>query len=156
MLGIPRDCNESVADTLEPEQLARFRECELHFRFACGLSTGADQLQQLADEAGLTADVKFMVDASDYTLSKVLGEERSQELKLFLQSVGNRLLMSTKAVDDPDKWTPELCTERAVGYGNMQLLVAAFYNVPSGTITPLWSPGRYRNEDWLPLLPRRM
>ena len=44
---------------------------------------------------------------------------------------------------------------RVLGYGNHAFLIAFPYNVPTQTLTLLWSTGTVDGIPWMPLLPRR-
>jgi hypothetical protein len=77
------------------------------------------------------------------------------ELREFLREVGKSLLLSTKGEREHHPWTSKKCEESALGYNNDERLVVVEYNTPTGTITPIWSGGSYRNAPWLPLFPRR-
>ena len=52
-------------------------------------------------------------------------------------------------------WEADKISQRALGYGNDAYLVAFPYNVPTATLTLLWSEGKVGGNDWLPLLRRR-
>ncbi len=156
LLGLPTDLNEHIAERLTAEDEARFRTAELHFRFAAAHSNGMESLRELLVEQQLNASLEALHQVDRITLGSAVTGTDYDELAGFLHEVGLSLLKSTKQCSDPEKWTDELCDERALGYSNMQLLVAAFYNVPTTTVTALWSPGFFRGVDWIPLVPRRV
>jgi hypothetical protein len=62
--------------------------------------------------------------------------------------IGRQLLESQQV-------PPERVAQRVLGYGNSAYLVAFPYNVPTATLTLLWSEGKADGIDWMPLLPRR-
>src|SRR5262249_52479746 len=49
---------------------------------------------------------------------------------------------------------PEKVAQRTLGYGNNAYLVVFRYNVPTATLTLLWSEGKADRIGWMPLLPR--
>lgn len=155
LLGLPADLDEHLADELASHEASTFRERRIHFRFAAAHTSGVCALKELISEISLQADVRAMHSIDTDTLRKAVGTEEYDELSAFLADVGFSLLMSTRHVDDPVKWTEELCRERALGYSGFELLVASFYNVPTTTVTAVWADGIYRNQPWVPLLPRR-
>lgn len=155
LLGLPADLDEHLADELAPHEASAFRERRIHFRFAAAHTSGVRALEQLIAEISLQADVRAMRSIDTDTLRQAVGADQYDELAGFLADVGEALLGSTKQVEDPVKWTEELCRERALGYSGFGLLVTSFYNVPTTTVTALWADGIYRNQPWVPLLPRR-
>lgn len=155
LLGLRADLDEHLADELAPHEASAFRERRIHFRFAAAHTTGVRALEQLIAEIPLQADVCAMRIIDNDTLKQAMGADEYDELAGFLGDVGYALLTSTKQVEDPVKWTERLCRKRALGYSGFELLVASFYNVPTTTVTALWANGLYRNQPWVPLLPRR-
>lgn len=152
LLGLdPERENEEVASPLRPEMRDRFLKKRVSFRFACGTESGVANLSSLVQShwSG-QPDIRVMQDAASPNVEAI-----DARLAQFLATVGEALLASTKGLENPAKWTQELCTERALGYGGGGLLVSTFYNTPTGTATALWSGGQYRRVPWMPLLPRR-
>jgi HD superfamily phosphohydrolase len=149
--GLEPDLNESLADRLPAEQMKRLRERGVRFRFAYARPSGIEALKEITEAAELGDDVGAMiVDEQEDPLA-----EEGEELTAFLADVGERLLLSTKHLEDPQKWTKDLCAERALGYSNAKRLVVLAYNTPTSTITALWKSGTYRGAPWMPLFPRR-
>jgi hypothetical protein len=52
-------------------------------------------------------------------------------------------------------WPPEKTDDRILGYGNAGGLTVFHYNVPTTTITALWSTSRSKEANWTALFPRR-
>jgi hypothetical protein len=50
---------------------------------------------------------------------------------------------------------PEKVAQRTLGYGSKAYLVVFRYNVPTATLTLLWSEGKAHGIGWMPFLPRR-
>lgn len=118
----------------------------LRFRFAYGTPQGMQRLRDKAAELGLEADV----DAA--RVEEEVGQDLAPgtELAEFLREVGLSLLRTSDLGWDEDK-----LHDRALGYGNCARMLASPYGLPTSTVTALWKSGRYRNQAWLPLLPRR-
>lgn len=153
--GDQEDLDESLAHRLTAPQLERLKQHNLFFRFVFGYEKGRDNLLRLCRAKGLrTAQVDWY-QPTGLSLREAPGIPQRDEIIKFLRTVGYELLRSTKARENPSKWTDSLCRRRALGYGNDAQLVALFYNCPTGTMTPMWKEGTFRQIDWLPLLPRR-
>lgn len=152
LLGMePDKANEDVAYPLRDEMRRRLLEKKVCFRFACGTEQGVTHLASLVRSIwDAEPDIRIMHNASTPTVEGI-----DVGLAEFLRTVGSALLNSTKGSENPVKWTPELCAERALGYGGDGLIVSTFYNTPTGTATPIWASGEYRAVPWKALLPRR-
>ncbi|WP_280800305.1 HD domain-containing protein [Mesorhizobium sp. C416B] len=81
------------------------------------------------------------------------------DLEGFLRGVGEQLVAWTRFNADglPTLSSAQLseCKRDALGYRGAMALACTPLNVPTGTITALWSPGFYNGEPWVPLLIRR-
>ena len=158
MLGLPPDLPEEakLSRRLTDEEETRLRDGRhIAFRFSFATAAGIDSLRRLLEEQTLPVDVAAGVTkAHDEELLPGAGGERARLIE-FLREVGRDLLVSTKGTENPVKWTQELIEARALGYGNLALLVVPYYNCPAGTLTALWRSGVFRGVPWLPLFPRR-
>jgi HD superfamily phosphohydrolase len=136
---------------LTAEQQQALKERQVDFHFAWAWKVGIERLEELAEELGLEGEVR--ADAVDDSGSPLEGHDRLDELRGFLAEVGAELLKTTKGADHG--WTEEQCANSALGYDGDERLIVIEYNTPPGTITAIWSPGQYRQADWMPLFPRR-
>ena len=145
---------DPVARKLPEDLRAELLNRPVNFRFASGLDAGVAAFEVVVREyfAPGTYTIGYMLSAET---SQFLTYGEAAPLVEFLHRVGEDLLLTTKAVSNPDKWTSDLCRERALGYGSGPLLVSTFYNVPTSSVTALWASGKYRGIPWIPLLPRR-
>ncbi len=71
----------------------------------------------------------------------------------FFADVGYSLLEERAATRWPKKIREERRKKHAIGFGDDQLLVVFYYNVPKATVTLLWERGKYQGRDWFPLFP---
>ncbi len=157
--GLPLDLpnEDDLAPSLSAEDRENLQKRGVRFRFLYGLNSGLDYLKRVAKSVGLNEDVVAFSVAGGWThsLDRLSEQEEFSPLRAFLSRVGHDLLLSTKHVESPEKWTTTRCQERALGYGNLEQLVVFAYNTPTATLTALWKGGRFRNREWLPLFPRR-
>jgi len=138
---------------LGPDQRQALRERSVRFHFAWAWHQGVERLAERQQVLQLDAEVGAMViDESGPALN---GISNSEALRAFLREVGKSVLMTTKGQRGRKPWSEEKCERSALGYNNDERLVVIEYNTPTGTITPLWSSGTFRNADWTPLFPRR-
>ncbi|MHC4398551.1 MAG: phosphoribosyltransferase-like protein [Planctomycetota bacterium] len=156
--GMPTGLDEYVADSLSSEDKERLARGDVRFRFLYGTDAGISSVRKLAGHVGLTTDVAKLntLTTKPRSLDAVLSEEEAGRLRTFLSDVGQSLLESTKAKQNPEKWTTERCREFSLGYGDSEQLLVFAYNTPTATITALWKGGVYRGARWLPLFPRRL
>jgi hypothetical protein len=153
--GEQPELDEELTAPLSESERDAIREATTRFRFVYAEEPELEAFGIEAERFGLSSDAAAAQHHTDLgLLSDVLGDD-AEDLAAFLREVGTSLLMSTKHVETPEKWTEQRCTEFALGYGDSQRLVAMAHNVPTGTITPLWKAGTFRGTQWRPLLPRR-
>lgn len=82
----------------------------------------------------------------------------SSDLKSFLCTVGRELIASTNhgtSFSDLPNEKQEECAGKEFGYGNVGSLLATAINVPTSTVTAIWSPGIFAARGWMPLMIRR-
>jgi HD superfamily phosphohydrolase len=140
---------------LTPEEQVAFKNRDVRFHFAWGWKEGVKRLEEQCASLGLTAEVDAVeVDESGPALDADNIPD-SHALREFLRKVGISIIETTKGERSHNPWDRERCANSALGYNNDERLVVIEYNTPTGTITPLWSQGTFRNAPWLPLFPRR-
>lgn len=139
---------------LNEPQLARLRDQLSSFQFGWAWEPGIEHLRTVAGEVGLTQEVHALRKETTGD-SPLAGLPDEQELRDFLATVGESLLLTTRGQQPTDPWDQERCRANALGYGNSERLVVTEYNTPAGTFTALWKRGAYRQTEWLPLFPRR-
>jgi hypothetical protein len=142
------------SSALNEQQLERLQERLDSFQFGWAWEPGVEHLRSVAADVGLSQEVHALRKeaAAD---SPLAGLPDEQELREFLATVGESLLLTTRGQQPTAPWSKERCRENALGYGNSERLVVTEYNTPAGTLTALWKRGAYRQAEWLPLFPRR-
>lgn len=154
--GQESSLDEEFGDPLTGPEREILKQRSVRFRFAWGYEPGLDRLRKALGELGLPADVgAVQSEPVGPGLGRALRGDELTSVRAYLEKVGRALLMSTKHVVDPERWTKERCNERALGYGNDERLVVLPYNTPTGTVTALWKGGTSGSTPWLPLIPRR-
>jgi hypothetical protein len=159
-LDIPREQwpaqmqgEENVYETrLSADEIEAFKGREVTIAVCAALPTSEETLRTALEGHGFVnfAGLRFGHDLASYAWS--------DDLMVFLTAVGRSLLPwssfgKTEAeLDDEER---EFCSQMAFGYANAGGLTATSSNVPSSTITALWSPGLYLGSPWMPLLIRQ-
>ncbi len=151
--GEPVELDEDLAMPLSEEQIEELRKRAVQFRFIYAEAAELASFAKLADAHGLAGGADALVERS--TLDVIAPSHVSDGLVAFMHEVGESLLLSTKHVEAPMKWTSERCQTFALGYGDARRTVVMAHNTPTGTLTALWKAGRFRGADWMPLFPRR-
>lgn len=154
--GLPTDVDEDLADQLTEPQRKALTGRQVRFRFLFGTQEGIGHFAKLARQLDLGDDIQAVhLSTAQPAISAILEEHDCGRLREVLADVGQALLASTKAKNDPTKWTQARCREFALGYGGLEQLIVLMYNTPTATITALWKSGDYQGANWLPLFPRR-
>ena len=145
------DLNENRQLTLNGENVEELRSRRLLFSFAAGMNEGRERLPIALDKMGLSGEVEVGVTEEQIPRLDDLGSQRHfEDFKEYCSAAG------VETLDDGDvRHTEDWRKSRALGYGNHGLLLAFPYNTPSQALTCLWSRGKFRGVEWVPLLPRR-
>jgi HD superfamily phosphohydrolase len=133
------------------------RRRRLGFLFVYGDPQGRDHVSEELGRTGLQCKVvihqetgalprAFDGDAVQYPSAQAAGRFR-----LHCEGIGRQLLKSGLG----QSWPNARIEQRVLGYGNQAFLIAFPYNVPTQTLTLLWSRGTVDGTEWMPLLPRR-
>ncbi|MFO0880750.1 MAG: HD domain-containing protein [Gemmataceae bacterium] len=155
-LGEPYEeqLEEDHGPKLTEKQANDLKGRQLGFVFVLGTKEGKERLSSELASSGIEHKVYVFQDESDlpraFTGSAVHYPclEVAQRFKDRCGHIGRQLLHSQSV-------KPEKIPERVLGYGNKGYLVAFPYNVPTATLTLIWSEGKVDGIDWMPLLPRR-
>jgi hypothetical protein len=136
MLGLTPDLtdkDEHVGKRLPDGAAQWFRSANITFLFACGTKEGQRSLVELLRQEGVAPRVEMMYAARRLDEAP-LDEQGRNHLRKFLRDVGISLNKTNQsAKNKPLKWNDDLCKERALGYGGMELITASFYSVPTST-----------------------
>jgi hypothetical protein len=159
--GVPREkwpdeCKDEdniINEALSESHLEQLRKRPIHVVTCVGRPPAEENLRIILEEHGFEAfhGVCWKHKAEDVVTW-------SAALRKFLCAVGVSLIAWCRYRKDPselDEDELKFCRERAFGYGNVGSLVATASNVPTATVTGVWSPGMYRRSPWMPLLIRR-
>lgn len=144
---------ESHVEALSPDNKPLFEASKLVFLFVAGQEAGKKYLLEYCNKRGLEASVTTHIAENDLPRAFEAGKE-SAEFRSFCEEVGKQLLVTSSKLAGRDR-TQEWVDERCLGYGNQGFLLAFPYNVPSQTLTLIWSAGDYAGRPWHPLMPRR-
>ena len=146
--------DEDHGPPLSPKQAGDFKRRRLGFAFVIGTTEGKSRLATELIGSSLDARVhvhRFETELPRAFTGVAVGNTTPEVASRFqsrCERIGKQLLES-RGVPAPK------AAERALGYGNNAYLVAFPYNVPTATLTLLWSEGKVDGVDWMPLLPRR-
>lgn len=119
-----------------------------------GLDAGVQALQSRLDDLDFQATVYAMLPAEGLpTVQSVLKDEPADLREAFISRAGEigEALLDDGAERHDKQWR----SARALGYGNLGLLVVSSYNTPTVCLTALWARGTKRETSWRPLFPRR-
>lgn len=148
--------DEDHGPKLTPKQADELKGRRLGFAFVYGTTEGKDRLVSELRTSGIEPSVH--VGQDEAMLPKAFGgaalypsPEAAERFQTWCRDVGQKLLASRHAGD----WDVDKINGRALGYGNNAYLVVFPYNVPTASLTLLWSEGNVKGIDWMPLLPRR-
>ncbi len=126
--------------------------------FATGFRSGLDKI--IARAKALTQNPNIaglIIDPGDLSCfrpaSRVFTEPQEANRARDAFSRAGKIAIQQKALEK--SWSPEKIADRILGYGNSGGLTVFYYNVPTTTITALWSTSRSRGGDWTALFPRR-
>ena len=92
-----------------------------------------------------------------YARSVDVGVNWSEPLRSFLTDVGSELIAGqwySKPLKELAASEQDICRKHAFGYNNAGGLLTTLLSVPTGTVTPLWLPGLYKGQPWMPLVLR--
>jgi hypothetical protein len=152
----PEECRDEDAlfdIAIEPELWANILKRPVHLVVCAGRPEAQTRISAAAAQAGLTrfAGLKY-----SHAIQEAY--EWPNDLRVFLSEVGASLMAYTKHQKGIDELGPDqraACEAKAFGYGNVGGLLATATNVPTSTITALWSPGMHRGAPWMPLMIRQ-
>jgi hypothetical protein len=151
-LGEQRDMfSESIRERLQQQQVA--------FVFTAAWNDGLTTLEKAAKDLGLDAVVYGHIgeDELPFAFENCLEDVDPSVRSSFEQrcrDIGLQLV-ATSPEGETAKQPEKKLKERALGYGNRAMLLASPVNVPTQTLTLVWSNGEVDGIPWMPLLARR-
>jgi hypothetical protein len=155
-LGLPGPpLKEALVHRLSPEREEAFRKRRVFVTFALARPSGIAGMRAFLEKNVPNVQVlecdhveeRDRLFASDEIVAD--GSERD-ELRRFLEAK-MRLAFAPKVGRAKDPWDEETLRTRLLGYGNEAHLLVFSYNVPTVTLTALWTEG----PGWKPLFSRR-
>ena len=152
------DLDEKHADPLVAEDIEKLRTAPILLVFATGFREGLARIQRRL--TGLTGnpDVRgLIIDPADLSCfrpaARVFTEPGEASRAEVAFAAAGRIAIRDKAA--VKNWAPEKVDDRILGYGNAGGLTVFHYNVPTTTVTALWSTSRSEGATWKALFPRR-
>jgi hypothetical protein len=154
-LGENRDLFDEPIQTL-------LRARKLGFVFTAAWDSGISALQGTIEELGLDATVFCHLRETEipFAFESVLDNVDPvvrDSFKTRCEEIGSNLVMhmlKEEGRTDPREYGRK-ATERRLGYGNRAMLLASPFNVPTQTLTLIWSEGQVGGVSWMPLMARR-
>lgn len=155
-LGLPDPpLKESLVHRLSPIREEAFRARQVLATFALARASGIAEMrsflkQNVPNVQVLDCDYLEERDRLFATNDIVSDELERDELRMFLEG-RMRAALAPKATRAKDPWDEPTIASRLLGYGNEAHLLVFSYNVPTVTLTALWTEG----PGWKPLFSRR-
>jgi deoxynucleoside triphosphate triphosphohydrolase SAMHD1 len=152
----PDECRDEdgiMDEALAPIELERLQKCTIVIVCCAGRPLAEANLCPVLEGLGFQA---FVGVRWKHSVEHVV--DWSPELREYLADVGLSLMAWARYRKDPSELGHEeiaYCQARAFGYGNAGSLVATASNVPTATVTAIWSPGIHKGSPWMPLMIRR-
>jgi HD superfamily phosphohydrolase len=158
--GMPSDSDldEKHSDPLSVESIQKLKGLPIFLVFATGFRSGLDKISERLK--GLTENPNIsglIIDPSDLSCfrpaARVFADAAEAERARVAFSNAGRIAIYDKSLKKD--WSPEKLDDRILGYGNAGGLTVFHYNVPTTTVTALWSTSRSETAKWTALFPRR-
>ncbi|MGO9262900.1 MAG: HD domain-containing protein [Bryobacteraceae bacterium] len=152
------DVEEKHADPLSPGDLEKLKHVPIFLVFATGFRSGLAKIEQRLRELTRNPDVSgLIIDPADLNCfrpaARVFSDpDQAQRARATFANAG-RIAIHDKAQEK--QWSGEKIDDRILGYGNACGLTVFHYNVPTTTVTALWSTSRSEGARWTALFPRR-
>ncbi len=158
-LDVPRDKwleesqqEDSLYGPLSAECAQKLKDRDVRLFVCAGRDAAGNAVESCVKVIGMTrfAGVR-------YARSVDIGVKWPEPLRDFLTDVGSELIAGqwySKSLKDLGANEQDRCREHAFGYNNAGGLLTTLLSVPTGTVTPLWLPGLYRRQPWMPLVLR--
>lgn len=151
-LGLDRseDLDEARDELTGPQQ-ALLRERRFGLVYLAGLDEGRSKVEKFLREESLDGRVFVHIRESDLpTLDQALsGKPGLAKFKEFLRVAGRRALANHNGKPRDEAFL----ANKAMGFGDRELLFTSIFNTPTAALTALWA-GNDPNV-WQPIFPRR-
>jgi len=152
------DPDEKHSDPLAPGDIEKLRDVPIFLVFATGFRKGLARIQQRLRQLTGNAHVHgLIIDPADLSCfrpaARVYSEPGEAGRARAAFANAGRIAIHDKA--EEKHWSLEKIDDRILGYGNAGGLTVFHYNVPTTTVTALWSTSRSEGARWTALFPRR-
>jgi len=152
------DIDEQHVSLLTPSDVDRLKESPIFLVFATGFRTGLDKVQARLRVLARNPNVQgIIIDPADISCfrpaARVFNEPGDASRAKLAFTRAGRLALHDKA--RKSHWSEEKTNDRILGYGNAGGLTVFNYNVPTTTLSALWSSSRSEQAKWTALFPRR-
>ena len=149
---------EKHVEALGQGDIEKLKDIPIFLVFATGFREGLAKVEQRLREMTGNADVHgLIIDPADLNCfrpaARVFDEPGQAERARTAFAVTGRIAIHDKAVEK--HWPAEKLDGRILGYGNAGGLTVFHYNVPTTTVTALWSSSNSEGAKWAALFPRR-
>ena len=150
--------DEKHVSLLTPDETEKLKHIPIFLVFATGFRSGLEKIQTRLRELTGNLDVHgLIIDPADLgcfrPAARVFSDPAEAGRAESAFAKAGRRAIHDKAVEGA--WTPEKTNDRILGYGNAGGLTVFHYNVPTTTLTALWSSSTSENASWTALFPRR-
>lgn len=152
------DVREKHSDPLAPRDIEKLKGVPILLVFATGFRSGLVRVEQRLKELTGNPDVHgLIIDPADVSCfrpaARVFSDPaEAKRARLAFGRVG-RVAIHDRALEKD--WPAGKIEDRLLGYGNAGGLTVFHYNVPTTTVTALWSTSRSEEAKWTALFPRR-
>lgn len=152
------DLREQHATPLTPEQLKKFQGVPIFLVFATGFRSGLAKVEaRLRELTGNSSVSGVIIDPADLNCfrpaARVFSDPAEADRAESAFRDAGRVAIHDAAAER--SWSPEKTKGRLLGYGNAGGLTVFYYNVPTTTVTALWSSSESQEAHWKALFPRR-
>jgi deoxynucleoside triphosphate triphosphohydrolase SAMHD1 len=157
--SLTRDLDEQRA-LFDTEVKQFLKKAHIGFVFTAAWNAGLEAIREATEQLELNAVVYGHICEDEIPFldtSMFEGIDKDDILKFFeyLNSVGEGLIKSKAKPNESTADIDKKSLERKMGYGNRGMLLATPFNVPTQTLTAIWSGGKFEGADWMPLMLRR-
>ena len=152
------DIDEKHVAQLTPGDIEKLKNIPIFLVFATGFRTGLTKISQRLTELTGNKDIRgLIIDPGDLSCFRPAARVFSEpcEAKRAEEAFANagRIAIGDRALEK--RWSQEKIDDRILGYGTSGGLTVFYYNVPTTTVTALWSTSRSEGAKWTALFPRR-
>lgn len=157
-ISMAGDLDEKHVGPLAGDVLKRLSDVPIFLVFATGFRGGLEKIKERLSELTQNSNVSGMIiDPADLSCfrpaSRVFDNPTERErAKAAFARVGRVSLHDTISKRN---WSSDKIESRLLGYGNAGGLTIFHYNVPTTTVTAIWSSSRSAGATWNALFPRR-